>query len=55
MEGETVHEVLQLLMDSHYQLQLTVQLPNDYCSSDDDTYSKFLLMSDVTRSYGIFS
>ena len=51
MEGQTVYEVLQLLLNSHYQLELTVQLPNDDCSGDNDEYSKSLLISDVTGSH----
>lgn len=43
VEGQTVHEVLQMLLNSHYQLELTVQLPADCSSSDhEDTYGKTL-------------
>ena len=51
MEGQTVHEVLQLLLSCHYHMELTVQLPSDYSSSDDDTYGKFLLISDAIGSH----
>ena len=47
-----MHEVLQLLLSSHYQLELTIQLPTDYSSKDDDDiYGESLLISDVTESH----
>jgi len=46
VEGQTAHEVLQLLLDSHYQLELTVQSVNDHSSSDNNDYSKSPLISD---------
>ena len=49
VEGQTVHEVLQLLLDSHHQLELTIQLPHDY--TDHDTHGEFTLINDVTRSH----
>lgn len=51
VEGQTAHEVLQLLLNSHYQLELTVQLPNDESSGDNDECSKSQLISDVTGSH----
>lgn len=51
VEGQTVHEVLQLLLNSHYQLELTIQLPTDCSSSDDDTYGEPLSVSIVTGSH----
>ena len=45
VERQTVHEVLKLLIESHHQLELTVQLPTDY--STDHPYGESLLISEV--------
>ena len=51
VEGQTVHEVLQLLLNSHYQLELTIQLPSDYSSNDDNNiYGESALISDINGS-----